>query len=78
MDAMHRYRVEHRTPDGTTIVTRTSGPMARQSELSQIAADLVRRGKTGELVLVDESTGQEMARRSLGPDRPNDAGIADG
>jgi hypothetical protein len=44
--------------------------MARQSELSQIAAEFVHRGAGGELVLIDETSGEELARRSLVPDGP--------
>ena len=62
---MSTYRVEHRTAEGTTVVARTSDVYARQEELSQHAARLMRHGATGELVLVDEATGQDVARRTL-------------
>ena len=68
---MSTYRVEHRTADGTAVVARTSDVHARQEELSQHAARLMRAGATGDLVLVDEATGEEVARRTLLP-APND------
>jgi hypothetical protein len=64
---MRTYRVEHRTGDETTVVARTSDVHARQAELSQHAARLIAAGATGELVLVDEATGEDVARRYLTP-----------
>ena len=69
---MATFRVEHRTEQGTTVVGRTSDVYARQEELSQHAARLMRAGATGELVLVDEATGEEVARRPLRPGPPAD------
>jgi hypothetical protein len=62
---MSTYRVEHRNGERTDVVARTSDVHARQEELSQHAARLMREGKAGELVLVEESTGAEVARRTL-------------
>lgn len=64
------YRVEHRTGAETTVIARTSDAHARQAELSQHAARLMAAGATGELVLVEETTGDEVARRSLRPEDP--------
>ena len=70
---MTAYRVEHRRGWNTTVVGRTADPQARQAELSQHAARLMRDGATGHLVLVDEATGVEAARRQLWPDPDGDA-----
>jgi len=68
---MSTYRVEHRTTGTTTVVAHTSDVHASQEELSQHAAQLIAAGATGELVLVDESTQEDVARRYL---RPEDGG----
>jgi hypothetical protein len=62
------YRVEHRTGGAVNVLARTSAGDARQAELSQHAARLIADGETGELVLVDEATEEEVARRHLGPE----------
>jgi hypothetical protein len=63
--ATARYRIEHRSEGRTVVVARTSAADARQAELSQLAAQLAAAGAEGELVLVDEATGEELARRQL-------------
>ena len=65
---MNTYRVEHRTEGEVTIVARTSDVHARQEEMSQHAAHLIAAGATGELVLVEEATGEDVARRYLQPE----------
>jgi hypothetical protein len=65
---MNTYRIEHRDDEGTTILGRTDAPAAGQAELSARAMQLIADGARGELVLVDEATGEEVARRSLQPD----------
>ncbi len=62
---MSTYRVEHRTDDTVEIVAHTSDVHASQEELSHHAARLSATGATGELVLVDETTGEDVARRYL-------------
>ena len=64
---MNTYRIEHQSDDGTTVLGRTDAPAAGQAELSARAMQLIGEGARGELVLVDESTGEEVARRSLQP-----------
>jgi hypothetical protein len=59
------YRIEHRTKGTARIIARTSDVHARHSELSDHAARLISEGMTGELVLVEEATGVEVARRAL-------------
>jgi hypothetical protein len=65
---MTSYRIEHRTDTETYILTRTTDVHARQEELSQLAARLILEHASGEIVLVDEQTGEEVARRMLVPD----------
>ena len=62
------YRVEHRTGGATVVVARTSAADAREMDLAQHATRLTAAGATGELVLVEEATGRELARRRLGPE----------
>ena len=62
---MRFYRVEHRTEDSVEVVAYTSDVYASQQGLSRYAADLFMAGATGEVVLVDETTGDEVARRLL-------------
>jgi hypothetical protein len=73
------YRLEHRTGDGVAVLGRTTSARARQADLSEQAARLMAVGATGELVLVDEATGEDVARRRLlsaagdDPDRPGES-----
>jgi len=62
---MKTYRVEPRTADTVEIVAHTSDVHASQEDLSHHAARLSATGATGELVLVDETTGEDVARRYL-------------
>jgi len=64
---MNTYRIEHQSDDETTVLGRTDAPAAGQAELSARAMQLIGEGARGELVLVDEATGEEVARRSLQP-----------
>jgi hypothetical protein len=73
--AVSTYRVEHRTAGTATVVAHTSDVHASQEELSQHAARLTAAGATGELVLVDETTGEDVARRYL---RAEDGGSGGG
>ena len=59
------YRIEHRSGGCVAIVGHASSADARQGELSRHAARLLAEGATGELVLVDEATGEDVARRNL-------------
>jgi hypothetical protein len=74
---MSTYRVEHRAGGVATVVAHTSDVHARQEELSQLAARLMRQGATGELVLVDEETGDDVARRALLPPPGDEAASPD-
>lgn len=70
------YRIEHRSGETVAVLGRTTAAHARQSDLSEHAARLMASGATGELVLIDESTGQDVARRRLlspESERPNRA-----
>jgi hypothetical protein len=59
------YRIEHRSGDTITVLGRTTAAHARQADLSEHAARLMASGATGELVLIDEATGEDVARRRL-------------
>ena len=65
---MHSYRIEHQSEAGRVVVGRTDAPAAAQAALSARAMQLIAQGATGELVLVDEVTGMEVARRTLQPE----------
>lgn len=67
-----RYRLEHRTEHGSVVIGYSSDPLARHAQLSQHAAELIRQGETGELVLVDEETGDDLAWRRLVLDEGDD------
>ena len=67
------YRLEHRTEGVTTVLGRTTHVHARQEELSRHAARLMQAGARGELVLVDEATGEDVARRALRPEEDTGA-----
>lgn len=60
-----RYRIEHRSDEGTVVLGYTTATHARQAELSAHASLLMTRGAQGELVLVDLETGEDVARRRL-------------
>jgi hypothetical protein len=59
------YRIEHRTGDAIAVLGHTASAYARQVDLSEHASRLMATGATGELVLVDEATGEDVARRRL-------------
>jgi hypothetical protein len=59
------YRIEHRAGDAIVVLGHTTSAYARQADLSQHASRLMTTGATGELVLVDEGTGEDVARRRL-------------
>jgi hypothetical protein len=62
------YRIEHRTGAAVAVLGHTTAIHARQEDLSAHAARLMAEGATGELVLVDEATGEDVARRRLLPE----------
>ena len=72
------YRIEHRNDETVVILGRTTAAHARQADLSEHAARLMAAGATGELVLIDEATGEDVARRHLlsatddDPNRPSE------
>ena len=65
---MTTYRIEHQSEAGRVVVGHTDAPAAAQAALSARAMQLIAEGATGELVLVDEATGAEVARRTLHPE----------
>ena len=69
-----RCRVEHRPAGATTVLARGLLSLPTNGELVPFAARLRRDGEVGEVVLVDEASGAELAR--LGVDRGRDAQVA--
>lgn len=65
---MSIYRIEHHTDDGIEIIGHTDSPAAGQADLSARAMRLIADGAMGELLLVDEASGEPVARRSLAHD----------
>jgi hypothetical protein len=65
---MSTYRIEHQTDVGVTIIGHTDSPAAGQADLSARAMRLIAEGATGELVLIDEASGEQVARRALAPE----------
>jgi hypothetical protein len=65
------FRVELRNGAGVRSLGRVSDVTAHPASLVPFASRLVREGATGELVLVDETTGLDVARQDLrhGPRR---------
>jgi hypothetical protein len=59
------YRIEHRAGRSVTVLGRATATPARQVDLAALAARLIAAGASGELVLVDEATGEEVARHRL-------------
>jgi len=73
------FRIEHQTGNEVRILGHTDAPASGQAALSALAMQLIGAGESGELVLVDEQSGEEVARRSLramGPDDDPQSGDA--
>lgn len=72
------YRLEHRSGESVAVLGRTVAAHACQTDVSEHAARLMAVGASGELVLVDEATGEDVARRRLlsargdDPNRPSE------
>ncbi|HEY8447357.1 MAG TPA: hypothetical protein VIL01_09630 [Thermomicrobiales bacterium] len=60
-----RYRIEHRLGDETRPLGEIEGEPAHPSALDPWASRLRREGGTGQLILVDAETGEELARQDL-------------
>jgi hypothetical protein len=65
---MNAYPIDHQRNDGATILGRSNSPAACQAKLSERATRLIGEGARGELLLVNEATGEEVARQSLHSD----------
>jgi hypothetical protein len=63
--AAHWYRVEHRDDLGHHDLGRVPNVAPTHHALTPFLAHLLRDGATGELVLIDETTGADVARRFL-------------
>ena len=64
------YRVEHRVRSKRTALGSLGGVRPHHMALEPFVGDLLRRGLTGEVVLVDEATGTVVARRRIAPFGP--------
>jgi hypothetical protein len=65
------YRVEHRDVLGRRTLGRVPNVYAHHHSLTPFVARLLLDGAIGEIILVEETTGREVARRSLAiPLRP--------
>src|SRR5215217_5594232 len=65
------YRVEHRDGRGRHDLGRVPDVSAHHHSLTPFVARLLLAGAAGEIILVEESTGRDVARRSLAiPLRP--------
>ena len=62
------YRIEHRRGDAAVVLGRTDDPLAQHSVLAPLAVQLVDAGATGVLLLIEEASGDVLARRALHPD----------
>ncbi len=62
------YRIEHRRGDAVAVLAYTDDPLAQHSVLAPLAVQLVDVGATGTLVLIEEASGDVLARRALHPD----------
>ncbi|MDP9364264.1 MAG: hypothetical protein M3Q10_08580 [Chloroflexota bacterium] len=61
------YRVEHRRGDAVAVLGETDDPLARYTVLGSLAARLIDAGAEGMLLLVEQETGDVVARRALHP-----------
>ncbi len=59
------YRIEHRRGDAVAVLAHTDDPLAQHSVLAPLAVQLVDVGATGVLVLIEEASGDVLARRAL-------------
>ena len=62
---LRRYRVEHRYDGRVALVAPADDPLGPLYALGRQAAQLAARGAPGEVVLVDDATGEVVARRRL-------------
>jgi hypothetical protein len=68
------HRIEHRTGDAVTSLGRVADLAPHRTTLAPFVSRLLMDGETGIVVMVDESTGDDVARHDLvsGPQRaPN-------
>lgn len=61
------YRVEHREHGRVQSLGQLSGVALHHASLEVYVGELIRRGARGLLVLIDESTGDVVARRRVHP-----------
>ena len=71
------FRVEHRDGLGHHDLGRVANVFATHHALTPFLAHLLRAGATGEVVLIDEGSGAEVARRDLDRARRKGSARAD-
>ena len=68
MDEPPAYRIEHRRGDAVAVVGYSDDPFAQYTALPLLAIRLLDAGARGVLLLVEQTTGDILARRTLHPD----------
>jgi hypothetical protein len=61
------YRVEHREHGQVEVLGQLTGVSPHHASLEIYVGELIRRGADGLLVLIDEATGDVVARRRVHP-----------
>ena len=61
------YRVEHRLGDAVAVLAHSDDPLARYTVLTPLAVRLLDARAAGMLGLVEQATGDVLARWALGP-----------
>ena len=69
------YRIEHRRGDAVAVLGYSDDPRARYTALTPLAVQLLDAGATGVLLLVEQTTGDVLARRALLPPGADAAAI---
>lgn len=71
IDVSAAYRIEHRTPEGVTVVRQVVEPDRRTGTgmisrvFQEVLAGFQARGETGLLVMVEEDTGREVESATI-------------
>ena len=69
------YRIEHRCGDAVAVLGYSDDPRARYTALTPLAVQLLDAGATGVLLLVEQTTGDVLARWALLPPGADAAAI---
>ena len=68
MDEPPAHRIEHCRGDAVAVVGYSDDPVAQYTALPPLAVRLLDAGTSGVLLLVEQTTGDILARRALHPD----------